>query len=183
MSDLRTWDAWRRVHQVFELKWWQDALANGHEGLSAQYEETLKFINPTGLVLDIGCGPRPAFPPCTVIEPLADEYRKFTPPEWWEHVTAYACPAETIVPGVKADTIICWNCLNHSIGWRIILDNMLAYANPGAHFAVSTDFDPPFTGHPGYEEDLFRAELDKRFTVTDQRTDLGFALAVTMTAK
>jgi hypothetical protein len=29
----------------------------------------------TGDLLDIGCGPRPPFPPCTVIEPLALEYQ------------------------------------------------------------------------------------------------------------
>jgi hypothetical protein len=184
--DLQTWDAWRTQHQVFELEWWKEALANGHTGEPTEppfWSDVEAFIQPQGAIIDIGAGPRPPFRPCVVIDPLALEYYKITPWEWWKGVAVHPTPAERRIDGLKADTIICWNCLDHTIGWRIILDNMLAYGNPNARFAVATDFQAPFLGHPGFPRDEFEAEIDKRFVIRDKREPFGRELALVMTAR
>lgn len=185
MIDLRTWDAWHNVHQPFELGWWKDSLENGHSqdpGFSREWDRVRQFIKPKGFVIDIGCGPRPPFAPCAIIDPLALEYQKITPADWWDGVEVYVQPAEyPAVPlSLAADTVICWNCLDHTIGWKNILDNMLAYARPGARFAVATDFHEPFIGHPGFERDLFMAEIEKRFEIIDRREPFGRQLALLM---
>ena len=187
--DPRTWKAWREVHQKFELDWWKGALADGHSVSidaehEAQWAEVREFIAPHGAILDIGCGPRPPFAPCTVIDPLALEYYKLTPWQWWKGVTVHAFPAEHRIDGLHADTIICWNALDHLIGWRDVLDNMLAYGNPDATFAVATDFWPePFDGHPGFPREDFDAEIAKRFVIVRQREPFGRHLALVMRAK
>ncbi len=62
--DLRSWDAWHQIHQVFELDWWRNALARGHyaddAAFEAQWAAVKAFIKPEGRILDIGCGPAPA---------------------------------------------------------------------------------------------------------------------------
>jgi len=187
-KDLRTQDAWHEIHQPFELDWWAKHLALGHSSDPSFYYDWLpvrEFIKPEGAVLDIGCGPRPPFAPCTVIEPLALEYQKLdvVPKHWWDGVAVYAQPAEELIPGLLADTIICWNCLDHTHGWRQILDNMLAYGNAGARFAIATDFFKPFVGHPGYERDDFMREIESRFHIIDKRAPFGRQLALLMTAR
>lgn len=172
------------MHQPFELNWWREHIPKGHldDGQFLPFVKEIRdWIEPTGHVLDIGCGPRPFFPPCTAIDPLAGEYLRMTPPEWWAEVTVHSQAAEVAIPGLKADTIICWNALDHTIGWREILDRMVEYANPGARIALSTDFWPPFDGHPGYERDEFMSEMDKRFSVVKSREPFGRALALLMT--
>lgn len=168
-EDLRTWDAWNKIHQPFELGWWKRALRNGHDGLPGKHQEMAEFIKPHGVIIDIGSGPRPVFTPCIVIEPLAFEYQKIAPKEWWEGVAIFNRPAEQRIEGLRADTIICWNCINHSIGWREILDNMRSYANDGATLALATEFNQPFVGHPGFSREDFMKEIDQRFKVVDQR--------------
>ena len=147
LTDLRTWDAWRSIHQPFELSWWKDALLKGHScddvEFAERWEPVRKFINrPSGERLDIGCGPRPPFPPCIVIEPLATAYKEITPEAWWKDVYSFSQPAERIIPELvgEFDLVICWNCLDHAIGWRDILSNMAAYGKPDARYAVATDF-------------------------------------------
>jgi hypothetical protein len=144
-----------------------------------------QFIKPHGRVLDIGCGPRPPFAPCVVIEPLAEQYQLLdsAKAEWWKGVEIHAQPAEHQIPYLSADTIICWNCLDHTIGWKDILSNMLAYGNAQARFAVATDFWPPFEGHPGYDRVEFEVEIDKRFEIIDRREPFGRQLALLMKAK
>ncbi len=189
MGNLRTWEAWKDVHQPFEREWWRKALAEGHSRDDAEFAEhwapAREFIKPKGRVLDIGCGPRPPFVPCTVIEPLAIEYRSMTPREWWLNVMVVAAPAEEFqLPFVgEFDTIVCWNALDHTVGWRRILDNMLAYGSADARFAIATDFHKPFDGHPGYEREDFDAEIEKRFKVIEKREPFGRALAMLMVAK
>lgn len=184
-EDLQTWDAWREIHQPFEIDWWKQRLP-GHcadPGFSMQWQKVRDWIEPHGDILDIGCGPRPPFPPCTVIEPLAEEYRKITPNEWWESVSIYSQPAEHLVFGLKADTIICWNCIDHTIGWRRILDNMLIYGRPNARFAIATDFQKPFIGHPGFQYRDFMNQINERFIVCKQREPFGREIALLMIAK
>ena len=172
MTDLRTWDAWHDTHQIYELNWWAEHLPQGHcadPGWTSQWDEIKAFIEPHGRIIDIGCGPRPPFRPGTVIEPLALEYQKITPAEWWASVIVYAQPAEQLVPNLVGDTIVCWNALDHAIGWREILDNMVRYGSSTARFAIATDFWEPFEGHPGYPRAEFMAEINKRFIIRKQR--------------
>jgi hypothetical protein len=185
--DLRTWEAWRGIHQPFELDWWKDALKNkGHSqdpGFTAQWEPVREFIEPTGRIIDIGCGPRPPFAPCTVIEPLALEYYKITPWQWWNGVTVHPFPAEFTITGLRGETIICWNAIDHLIGWRKVLDNMLLYGTSNARYAISTDFWPPFVGHPGFGKQEFMAAINERFVIHKQRWNFDRALALLMTAR
>jgi hypothetical protein len=184
-EDLRTWRAWRDLHQPFELNWWREHLPLGHlddPGFTSQWNEVKEFIDPQGAVLDIGCGPRPPFAPCAVIDPLADAYQLLVPAEWWSGITTYAQPAEEFIPNLRADTVICWNALDHLVGWRDVLNNMLAYGSPGARFAIATDFYEPFLGHPGYPREEFEAEIAKRFEIIDRREPFGRQLALLMRA-
>lgn len=177
MSDLRTQEAWETEHQPFELEWWRGAIAKGHSmddaEFAAHWSAAREFVKPEGRIIDIGCGPRPAFAPCSAIEPLGHRYQEFTPASWWEGVQLFSQPAELGVPGLAGDTIICWNAIDHAHGWREILDHMVTYATrggPDAKVAISTDFHPkPFVGHPGFDRDEFMGEVDKRFIITDTR--------------
>ena len=194
--DLRTWDAWRQQHQPFELNWWREALAGGHScddlAFAANWQPVFEFIcdgvkgnDGFGRVLDIGCGPRPPFAPCTVIEPLAADYQRITPESWWQGVEVRALPAEYILTDFIGafDTLICWNCLDHTIGWKDILRNMAMYGAPDACYAVATDFFPPFLGHPGFEREEFMREIRKHFVIEDQREPLGRQMALRMVRK
>lgn len=186
--DLRTWDAWHNVHQPFELQWWKENLAKGHSkdsDFDQAWVPVRQFIKPKGFIVDIGCGPRPPFAPCAIIDPLTLEYQKITPKKWWDGVEAYVHPAEypVLALSVAADTVICWNCLDHTIGWKRILDNMKSYGRPGARFAIATDFWEPFEGHPGFERAEFESEIEKRFKVIDKREPFGRQLALLMKAK
>ena len=187
LTGLRTWDAWDTIHQPFELEWWKESLSKGHSSdpsFAVHWKPIIDFIVPQGAVIDIGCGPRPPFVPSTVIEPLALEYQKFTSKEWWgSNIKVYAQPAEKLIPDLRGDTVVCWNCIDHTIGWREVLDNMVIYGNPGAKFAIATDFFPPFTGHPGFSRDEFMVEIDKRFTIKDRREPFGRELALLLAVR
>ena len=193
MDDLSTDSAWRELHQPFELAWWREHVPMGHfdePGFTDFWNEVKAFIEPSGEVVDIGSGPRPPFAPCAVIEPLALEFYKFTPWEWWKGVEVFPHPAELLLDECvgRFDTVICWNCLDHTADWRRILDNMVAYGRPSARFAIATDFHPPFLGHPGYGRDEgearreFMWEIRKRFNIHKQREPFGRAMALLMTA-
>jgi hypothetical protein len=191
VTDLRTWDAWHTQHQPYELEWWRRHLANGHSRDDAEFkriwDEVREFIQPHGFVIDIGCGPRPPFAPCVVIEPLANEYLDLdsVKAEWWENVFVFSQPAEIKLFRLmgEADTVICWNCIDHAIGWRNILDNMRAYARPDATIAVATDFFEPFLGHPGFPRDEFMAEIEQHFEIVEKREPFGRQLALRMKVK
>ena len=188
---LRTWEAWHSQHQPYELQWWKKALARGHSTNDDEFvriwDERREFVKPRGIVIDIGCGPRPPFAPCIAIDPLANAYLNLegVRREWWDNVTAYAQPAETIISSLFeiADTVICWNCIDHAIGWRVILDNMRVYGKRGARFAVATDFDPPYVGHPGFDRDEFMREIELRFSIVESREKFDRQLALIMEGK
>lgn len=175
-ADLRTQQAWDTIHQPSELDWWKKNIpthGNTQEpGFTRYWSEVREWIGVHGRVLDIGCGPRPPFMPCDVIEPLANEYRKITPFEWWHGVGIIAQPAEAVPISRNYDTVICWNCIDHCFNWRGVLDTMLAAGLPKAKYAISTDFWTPFTGHPGVEgRETFMAEIEKRFEVVKTREE------------
>jgi SAM-dependent methyltransferase len=185
VTDLRSWEAWHKVHQPYELEWWRRAIEEGHyrgNGHAKEVKQFVKFIQPFGNTLDVGCGPSPMFHPSTVIEPLAVEFRKLVPEEWWEDVAVYARPAEEHLEQLdgKFDTVVCWNCLDHAVGWREILANMRAYVKPDGRVSVATDFHDPYPGHPGFGREEFEAEVAKHFVVVDKREPLGRQLAIRM---
>jgi hypothetical protein len=183
--NLQSEEAWRTIHQPFELAWWKEAIAAGHPGFDeAQRAEIKAFIKPRGRILDIGSGPRPLFRPCTVIEPLAEEYRTFVPEAWWSGVTIITTPAEQYIETLeKFDTILCWNALDHAVGWIGILDSVASYSHAKTRIGVSTDFFPPFVGHPGFERTSFEAEIAKRFNVIERREPFQRAVALLLEVK
>jgi hypothetical protein len=174
--DPRSWEAWSAVHQPWELEWQRengrfDSASDINVGFAKHWLPMRTFIDPEGSVLDIGCGPRPPFAPCTVIDPLAAAYMQSTPIEWWRDVVVHSQPAEQRIPELDrwADTVICWNCLDHAVGWQEILDNIIAYAKPRARIAIATDFHNPYDGHPGFGENEFMSEIHQRFVVDKVR--------------
>jgi hypothetical protein len=190
--DFRTWKAWHLLHQPFELQWQTDNLAEqtADPGFSEKWDAVKAWIEPSGRILDVGCGPRPPFRPCTVIDPLARAYSEMTPPEWWEGVTIHAHPAEYSVNGDQFDTVVCWNCIDHLIGWRTVLTNLRAYCAKDGKVALATDLWEPFLGHPGFGEtegeDAFVRygrlidEVERRFKIekTDSPSPDGRAVAM-----
>lgn len=164
---------WNEVHQPYEFDY------HKHEGVKwcsneEQFQTfwgTIKdFIKPKGKVIDIGCGPRPPFKNSTIIEPLAEKYQTFAPREWWEGITVYSQPAEVKIPKIKADTVVIWNCIDHTYDWRKIIDNANSYLKKGGTFVVATDIRPPCLGHPGVgDKDEFIKYLEKYFIIVEIR--------------
>jgi hypothetical protein len=172
---MRTWKAWKETHQPFELSYhinegigWCEDEAQFHGFWDAIFD----FIGVKGEKLDIGCGPRPPFGEGIAVDPLADSYRKLRP-QWWEGITAYSQPAEEFIPELegKFQTVLCWNCLDHTIGWKQILLNLKSYGAKDAVYAIATDFKPPHIGHPGFDRAEFFTELEKHFEVTKYAED------------
>ena len=165
---------WLTVHQPFELdyhKWRGVEWCSNEEQFQDFWREIENWIDPPAYVLDIGCGPRPPFAPCTVIEPLAYKYQKIAPLAWWQMVTVYGGPAEAHHPELDGQfpLVVCWNCLDHTYDWRAILDNVVRYLAPGGRFALATDFREPSIGHPGYPREEFLTEIQERFEVVKTR--------------
>jgi len=169
---MRTWQDWEQIHQPFELDYHATqgiAWCSDEKQFQDFWGTIFDFIGVEGECLDVGCGPRPPFGSgSTAIDPLAFRYKNLVP-QWWAGVTAYNQPAEGLVEPLKGSfqTVMSWNCLDHTIGWRTILANLKAYGKKGAVYAIATDFKPPHTGHPGFERDDFFTELERvGFTVT-----------------
>jgi SAM-dependent methyltransferase len=180
--DFRTWKAWHLLHQPFELAWQADNLAEqtADPGFTEKWDAVKAWIEPRGRILDVGCGPRPPFRPCTVIDPLAQAYSEITPAEWWEGVAIHAHAAEHPFIGGEYDTVVCWNCIDHVIGWRKILTNLANYCAPGGRVALATDLWEPFLGHPGFGEtegedvvargNRLIGEVERRFRIEKMAT-------------
>lgn len=170
---MKTWQDWENIHQPFELQYHIEegiAWCEDDKRFGAFWDEIFAFVGVRGRCLDVGCGPRPPFGPnSTALDPLADAYRKLRP-EWWEGIAHHSGPAETLVRGLKGRfmTVMCWNCLDHTIGWRQILRNLRAYGIPSATHAIATDFNPPSIGHPGFDRDEFFTELERHFEIVKQ---------------
>lgn len=161
---MRTWADWTNIHQPYELRYWT-TIGLPHleddERFQAWWEPIFEFVEPKGKKLDVGCGPRPPFgKDSTAIDPLIDSYKEMTPPEWWEGVYAISSRAEVRQQIGKFDTVMCWNCLDHTIGWKQILANLRFYAGKQGKVALSTDFNRSGQGHPGFEREDFFKELE-----------------------
>ena len=167
-----SWDRWRDLHQPFELDWWREHHQENFAdpAFTEKWAAIRQWIDaPAGPWLDIGCGPRPPFAPCTVIEPLANDYIAMVGMQWWKHVDISDGPAEKRVEELQGRfaSVSCWNALDHMIGWREALANMAFYAKDDGVISLSVDFQGPFLGHPGVPEAEFRAEVRKLFTLTN----------------
>lgn len=173
---VKTWADWEQVHQPYELRYHSEqgiAWCRDDERFTGFWQPILDFVGVKGECLDVGCGPRPPLGfGSWAIEPLADAYRTLCP-EWWEGIQVVAGPAENLVIDFvgQFETVLCWNCLDHTIGWQQILANIASYGHAGTRFGFAMDFNPPSPGHPGFERAEFYAALGERFRILDERTD------------
>lgn len=184
-NEEATWPQWEKRHQPYELNY---HLQTGIEWCKdqAKFEDfwwkIFDFATFTGRILgktlDIGCGPRPPFKlwpdvDLTVVDPLAAKYFDASPASWWEGVEIHAQPAERRISSLvgQFDTLLCWNCLDHTVEYDKILENIAAYAKKDALIALSTDFHPPGIGHPGYEREAFMEKLLSLFDVVKERAN------------
>ncbi len=166
---------WDKTHQPYELKYHQMTgidWCKNDEQFEGFWSEIRRFIKAKGNILDIGCGPRPPFKG-TIIEPLAKKYMEFAPAIWWDGITPYAQPAEEFAPELegKFDTVICWNCIDHTFNYKSILDNVVRYMKDDAIFALATDLKAPniHVGHPSFPKEEFFAEVEKRFEIIERK--------------
>lgn len=172
---MRTWQDWEQTHQPFELDYHstQGIAWCRVENQFRGFWDTILEWAEIGGGLDVGCGPRPPLGPGSyAIDPLAFRYKQMVP-EWWKDIIAFNQPAESPITELagKFNSVLCWNCLDHTIGWKRILANLKAYGTKQATFAIATDFKPPHIGHPGFEREDFFKEVDKHFEVTKYAED------------
>lgn len=114
------------------------------------------------LVLDIGCGSRPA------IDYFVDSERFYIDPlvmqfsdipevaDAWDDerlMNAMGVPAEEMVGALagRCDFVNCFNVLDHCFEWRKVLENMAAYCKQGAVVSFGTDITP-HKGHIGIDD-------------------------------
>lgn len=173
---MNTHEDWQKIHQPFELAYHRDTGVNwcSDDSRFNSFWDVIKgFAKTEGAVLDIGSGPRPPFEGSTVIEPLASEYQKLTPTEWWGGHEVHSQPAERFIPQYagKFDTVICWNCLDHTPAWREVLDNVKDYLAEGGKFVLGVDHKEPHVGHPSFTRKELFDELDRHFVLKEQLTN------------
>ncbi len=184
----RTWEAWEKIHQRYEfgyhknegIKW-----VSSDEQFIPYWGKIFDFIGIAKIegknLLDIGCGLRPPFALLAdknkiyAIEPLADKYYEISEHAWWDVMVKYSTPAEIFHPELegKMDVVMSWNNLDHTIGWKQILENMARYSHKDSIIAISTDFHPAGIGHPGYPKEEFLAEMAKYFDIVKETTDFS----------
>ena len=194
---------WRREHQPYELAFHQQDNFRWHdEPFQRQWdlvfgefcELTPDRFGKNDLLLDLGCGSRPALDwfdagPRTVhLDPLLAEYRRI--PEvarFWQARDPrdlIAAPAEEFVHDLEGRCrfVLCWNVLDHTFDWREILENVSRYVAPGGLACIGTDVAPHGPGHPGIDDaNEFARFLVRHFDVGARRGDfLGRELAVVL---
>jgi hypothetical protein len=130
-------------------------------------------------LIDLGCGPRPALDWFhdgikICIDPLLNKYRhvcKEMKLQWWEkrsNYILYSFPAEKRVASLigKGKFILCWNILQHTLGWKKIIENICRYAREDSIVCISTEFGTRHIGHPAnIPEEEFMQVVLKNFTV------------------
>jgi len=135
---------WQKFYQEYEVIYWQRMgieWCADEEQFENHWNSIKSWIGELdGEVLDIGCGARPPFD-AICIEPLADEYKKIAPEEWWKGKEVYVQPAEDFIDKFEAkfDYVISWNSLDHAYDWRKVLDNMKRYVKKDGTIIISTD--------------------------------------------
>lgn len=164
---------WTQTHQPFELRFhqgenyrWKDST------FFAQWDEVFgRFMglsrgqfSSQHVLLDVGCGSRPVLDwftsPCEThfLDPLLASYRQIEQMRaFWQgkpEQTLHSQPAEKACDALlgKCDFVNCWNVLDHTYDWRLILNNLRDYAKSGALVCLGTDFQSHGDGHPGIED-------------------------------
>ena len=134
---------------------------------------TTDFTNQ--VVLDIGCGSRPAIDFFVNAiryynDPLIDQYKEIEQvKDAWADIPAdrtFSKPAEEYWPVVEGacSFINVWNILDHVFDWRCVLDNLISYCKQGCIVSFGTDI-APHKGHMGIDNpielyDRIKAEFD-----------------------
>jgi len=183
---------WSNVHQKFELDFhkknnfrWDD------EKFIAQFEKLfgefmnfkLNSFNKENVILDIGCGSRPAFDwfknlECKKyhLDPLLNSFTDIPQvKDYWvnkDKSFLISVPAEKKVDFLvnKCDFINCWNVLDHSYNWEKILKNIIKYCKKGSKVCLGTDFESHGSGHPGIpNKDYFYSLINKYFTIIKKK--------------
>ncbi len=182
---------WDSVHQPFELRFHQKHNYRWDErAFRGQWDEifgrflgyTQQHFSAGQTLIDVGCGSRPVLdwftgaPRKIFLDPLLDQYRQIDKMhEYWSAKrpdTLFSQPAEKMVPTLagQCDFVNCWNVLDHTYDWRLILNNIRDYAKPGARVCLGTDFASHGEGHPGIEDqDYFFRFVNEHFEIVAER--------------
>jgi hypothetical protein len=159
---------WEVVHQPFELEYhqnpnmrWVDRVWNDQwqKVLSEFMELTPSHFSDEDILLDLGCGSRPALDwfdngVAYYLDPLLNDYLKIEKmkPYWRGKTLVYSQPAEAPVDYLigKCDYVHCWNVLDHSYDWKQIMKNIVSYIKKDGLVLMGTDLhETPHLGHPG----------------------------------
>jgi len=173
---------WQTKHQPFELNYhikegivWR----SDDKEFKSRWKETLDWIGDMkGKKLDVGCGPRSPISSGVVIEPLLDNYKLYSPKDWFKKMKCYSQSAEEYIPELENqfDFVLCWNCLDHVYDWQSILNNIHRYMKKNAKFVLGVDLktrDRNELGHPGFESiELFWQVINSLFTVERRTANL-----------
>ena len=173
-------DQWKQIHQPHELGWWlqtgwaadigwkRDQLVKEYKRLPI-VGDAARFAG--GRLIDVGAGPRSfcEFLPVdeiVIIEPLADEFRKFNNGAYDLPSVKRVCPipAEQLVGELvcSADFVWCFNVLNHSYDPLLILENMVRYLKCGGELLLRVRLgEKPSIGHSGIQAGPFYEKMSK----------------------
>ncbi len=192
-TSAEKFQVWKKTHQPFELRFHQGANYRWNDQtFFGQWDEVFgrfmglardSFDSPH-ILLDVGCGSRPVLdwfaPPCEkhFLDPLLAQYRQIEQMQpYWQgkperilHSQPAEQPCEALLG--KCDFVNCWNVLDHTYDWRLILNNLRDYARPGALVCLGTDFQSHGDGHPGIEDrNYFEAFIARHFQVVKTATN------------
>lgn len=188
---MSEYEEWKNVHQPWELKYHQngnfrwpgrehlwDEQWNNIFSLFAKFTKD-KFTE-NDVLLDIGCGSRPALQWFNQgyiynIDPLLSDYLKITQLQsHWQPFSEEQLisePAEKFQEHLenKADFILCWNVLDHTYDHNQIVMNCYKYAKKGSLFLLGTDLGgKKHIGHPGIpNRQVFIENLNNYFEVIE----------------
>jgi len=181
------YEEWKNIHQPWELKYHQNSNFRwpGSESIwNEQWDNvfslfgklTKDLFNKQSILIDIGCGSRPALKWFNSgyiynIDPLLSDYLKIPQlsPHWsnFDDKQLISDPAEKFQNQLKnkADFILCWNVLDHTFDHETILENCANYAKKGSLFLLGTDLGAKkHLGHPGIpNREKFIDRLDSDF--------------------
>ncbi len=202
MSLQRRRQEWCRVHQPYELsfhrqpnyRWDEQAFVGDWQEVFGRFMELAPdAFGPDDVILDLGCGSRPAFDyfaasPCQkyYLDPLLKQYLHIPQvARYWsdkDREALLAAPAEEFIPWLRGRCrfVNCWNVLEHAYDWRQILRNIASYTFPSSQVCLATDFTPHGAGHPGIDDRrYFHALITKFFRVEKElRGYMGHEIAL-----
>jgi len=190
-DDRKAKEHWKDIHQPFELNyhkkpnyrwgnfknsWMWDDCWDKLFGDFMQFTKN-QFKNEE-MILDVGCGSRPAFDWFTsgdkyYLDPLLNDYLKIKEmKEYWKDKPKNKLiseAAENLRDDLigKFSFILCWNVLDHTYDFKDIIKNISMYLKEDGVALIGNDvLKPPHIGHPGVEsESSFFNEIEKYFKI------------------